>query len=110
GKKTIIDGKEAQFRCFAASLEGVFKGFEQNNQWNFNLMRKAKTEDAMFEIIIASIASLKNPGIVRVHVSGDYFNAAYFRAWMRAAAEFPHINFYSYTKSIHILNECLELI
>jgi Gene product 88 len=108
--KEVIDGKKARFRCFAASLEAVFKGFEANNQHNFDLMRAAKTEDAMFEIMRASIASLKNPGIIRVHVSGDYFNAAYFKAWMRAAAEFPHINFYSYTKSIHILNECVDLI
>ena len=108
--KTVIDGKDAQFRCFAASLEGVFKGFEANNQWNFDLLREAKTENAMFELIVASIKSLSKPGIIRVHVSGDYFNGSYFRAWMRAAAEFPEINFYSYTKSIHILNECVELI
>lgn len=109
-KKAIIDGEGAQFRCFAASLEAVFKGFNDNNQWNFDLMRKAKTEDAMFKIIVASIRALKSPGIVRVHVSGDYFNATYFKAWMRAAAQFPEINFYSYTKSIRILNECLESI
>jgi hypothetical protein len=108
--ETVVDGKDQKFRCFAASLEAVFKGFEQNNQWNFDLMRRAKTEDAMFETIVESIRALKSPGIIRVHVSGDYFNAAYFKAWMRAAAEFPHINFYSYTKSIHILNECVELI
>ena len=110
GKKTVIDGKGAQFRCFAASLEAVFKGFEANNQHNFDLLRSAKTEDAMYELIVASIRSLSKPGIIRVHVSGDYFNQAYFKAWMRAAAEFPEINFYSYTKSIHILNECVESI
>lgn len=108
--KTIIDGKDAQFRCFAASLEGVFKGFETNNAHNFALMRGAKSEQAMFETIVASIRALKDPGIIRVHVSGDYFNEAYFRAWMRAAGEFPEINFYSYTKSIHILNECVDSI
>ena len=108
--KTVIDGKGAEFRCFAASLEAVFKGFEQNNQHNFDLLREAKTEQAMFELIVASVKSLSKPGIIRVHVSGDYFNVSYFKAWMRAAAEFPEINFYSYTKSIHILNECVEAI
>jgi hypothetical protein len=106
----IVDGKDAQFRCFAASLEGVFKGFEANNAHNFALMRGLKTEEAMFETIVESIRALKNPGIIRVHVSGDYFSSAYFKAWMRAAAMFPGINFYSYTKSIHILNECVDLI
>lgn len=108
--KQVMDGQGAEFRCFAASLEAVFKGFEANNQHNFDLLRKAKTEDSMFELIVASVKSLKKPGIIRVHVSGDYFNQSYFKAWMRAAAEFPEINFYSYTKSIHILNECLESI
>ena len=108
--KEIIDGKDAEFRCFAASLEGVFKGFEQNNAHNFALMRSAKTEANMFKIIVASIRTLKEPGIVRVHVSGDYFSASYFKAWMQAAAEFPEIRFYSYTKSIHILNECVDQI
>ena len=87
--KTVIDGKDAQFRCFAASLEGVFKGFEANNQWNFDLLRQAKTEDSMFELIVASIKSLPSPGIIRVHVSGDYFSAPYFRAWMRQLRSFP---------------------
>lgn len=109
-RKEVIDGKGAKFRCFAASLEGVFKGFEQNNQHNFDLMLSRKTEQAMFETIVESIRALKNPGIIRVHVSGDYFSANYFRAWMRAAAVFPHINFYSYTKSVHILNECSEIV
>jgi hypothetical protein len=109
-QKTVIDGKDAEFRCFAASLEAVFKGFEANNQHNFDLLKGAKTEQAMFELIVESIRALKSPGIIRVHVSGDYFNKAYFCAWMRAAAQFPEINFYSYTKSIHILNECVESI
>ena len=108
--REIIDGKDAEFRCFAASLEGVFKGFEQNNAHNFALMRGAKTEQAMFEIIVASISQLKDPGLIRVHVSGDYFSKDYFKAWMRAAEQFPSITFYSYTKSIHILTECVEFI
>lgn len=109
-EKTVLDGKDAQFRCFAASLEAVFQGFEANNRHNFDLLRKAKTEDSMFEVIVESIRALESPGIIRVHVSGDYFNASYFKAWMRAAAQFPLVDFYSYTKSIHILNKCLDFI
>ena len=109
-RKEVIDGKGQKFRCFAASLESVFKGFEANNQWNFDLLREAKSEDAMYELIVQSILTLKDPGIIRVHVSGDYFNAAYFRAWMRAAKKFSLVNFYSYTKSIPVLNECAHLI
>ena len=110
GAKTVIDGEKAEFRCFAASLEAVFKGFEANNAHNFELMKGCKTEQAMFETIVESIKALKKPGIIRVHVSGDYFNESYFKAWMRAASCFPEINFYSYTKSIHILNKCVDSI
>ena len=45
-------------------------------------------------------------GVIRVHVSGDFYSQAYFNAWMEAAAEFqpngnfPGITFYAYTKSI----------
>jgi hypothetical protein len=38
--------------------------------------------------------------IIRVHVSGDFYSQEYFNAWMKAAAYFPDITFYAYTKSI----------
>ena len=38
----IVDGQKAEFRCFAASLEAVFKGFEANNAHNFELMKRVQ--------------------------------------------------------------------
>jgi methionyl-tRNA formyltransferase len=46
--------------------------------------------------------SLPKVDIVRIHVSGDFFNAAYFLAWCKAAARNPQILFYAYTKSLPI--------
>jgi hypothetical protein len=99
---SIVDGDDTQFRCFAASLESVFNGFRENNDHNFAMM-KGKSVDEMVAIIVASVATLKNAKAIRVHVSGDYFSADYMQAWFQAAAQFPHIRFYSYTKSIHHL-------
>ena len=38
--------------------------------------------------------------IVRVHVSGDYFNQTYFDAWLEVAKNNPTTLFYSYTKAL----------
>jgi hypothetical protein len=39
-------------------------------------------------------------GVLRVHVSGDFYAQSYFDGWMLAAVQFPDITFYSYTKSL----------
>lgn len=41
-------------------------------------------------------------GLVRVHDSGDFFSQAYLDAWKLTAAKFPGIQFYAYTKSLHL--------
>jgi hypothetical protein len=42
----------------------------------------------------------KNAGIVRIHVAGDFFSAAYMQAWWLTASENPNTLFYAYTKSL----------
>ena len=42
----------------------------------------------------------KGGGVLRVHVSGDFYAQSYFDAWMIAATDNPDITFYSYTKSL----------
>jgi len=36
---------------------------------------------------------------VRVHVSGDFYTAAYVRKWIAIARKCPHLTFYAYTRS-----------
>ena len=38
--------------------------------------------------------------VLRIHDSGDFFNKAYFRAWIRVAKSRPNTVFYAYTKSL----------
>ena len=61
----------------------------------------------MAELILAS---LPETPLVRVHVSGDFFNASYFRAWMSVAAQRPNSVFYAYTKSIKTWIENRDLV
>jgi hypothetical protein len=93
----ITDGKAQAFRCFAASME--WNSSVRNSRWhNFELL-KGKTRRQMSELITES---LPNTPIVRIHVSGDFFNEAYFLAWCDAAAAFPGVTFYAYTKSLSV--------
>lgn len=42
----------------------------------------------------------KKATIIRIHVSGDFFNQKYFNAWVSVAKLNPSIIFYAYTKSL----------
>jgi hypothetical protein len=37
---------------------------------------------------------------VRIHMSGDFYNQAYFDMWLSVAEQHPHIEFWAYTKSL----------
>lgn len=50
--------------------------------------------------IIARLRALRCI-VVRVHVSGDFFNATYVRQWITIAKALPDRSFYAYTRSWH---------
>jgi hypothetical protein len=61
---------------------------------------KGKTTEQMTQLIEASLP--KKANLIRVHVSGDFFNQQYFDAWMEVARKNPLRTFYAYTKSLHL--------
>ena len=71
----------------------------------FNL-RKANHDavheyDNEFELADAICAVLPDDaGVIRIHVSGDFYNPIYFRAWLIVACRNPKVLFYAYTKSL----------
>jgi Gene product 88 len=93
----ITDGSQTKFRCFAASDEAQYKNTREQRWHNFNLL-KNKSMAEMSELIQASLP--RQAGIIRVHVSGDFFNQFYFDAWMHVARCHPLRTFYAYTKSL----------
>jgi|TARA_R110000822_G_scaffold179182_2_gene319029 hypothetical protein len=93
----ITDGIKQLYRCYAASDEARSPQVRAARHWNFDLL-KHETEDEMFRRLQASLP--KKAKIIRIHVSGDFFNQKYFNAWVRIANNNPHILFYAYTKSL----------
>lgn len=94
----IKDGKDQVFRCFAASQEALYTNTRTARWHNYDLLRKLKTVDEMFTLIVDSLSLKANT--VSVHVSGDFFSQIYFDAWMAVARLYPTKKFYAYTKSL----------
>ena len=107
----ITDGKEAIFRGYSATDEARSTAARKSRIVNFEQL-KHLTEEAMFELIMASINTTRYlcMEVIRVHAAGDYFSEAYFRAWMRAAKSRPDIKMYSYTKSLNYWVANLDIV
>ena len=108
GKRSVVDGKEMKFRCFAASQEAQYTNTYKARQYNFDMLRKLKTVDEIADLIENSLPKIGKRAkpykgykqIVRVHVSGDFYNQKYFDAWNEVAKRNPDRLFYAYTKSV----------
>lgn len=98
GKRYIKDGKDTEFRCFAASQEVLYTNTYNARKHNLDILRAAKTKAKMAKLISDSLP--KNAKIVRIHVSGDFFSQNYFDAWVSVAKDNPSVIFYAYTKSL----------
>lgn len=51
---------------------------------------------------IADIKRMRKVNVIRIHDSGDYYSQEYLDKWITIANAFPHIIFYSYTKSLNL--------
>ena len=104
----ITDGPDTEFRCFAASSESqytntrkmVWRNFEaiknvMMDAWRYKKGQVKETADLLESMLP------KKFDIMRVHVGGDFFNQAYFDAWMEVARRMPDKHFYAYTKSLN---------
>jgi hypothetical protein len=94
----ITDGVDMKYRCFSASDEAKSPQARRARWHNFELLRRESTATMVERI---HYALPKAAQIVRIHVSGDFFNQRYFDAWRIVASYNPHILFYAYTKSLH---------
>ena len=108
GKRTVKDGPFTVFRCFAASDEARFEGTFNVRRENFEtilaLGDRGKIADALHDALPL------DAGIVRIHVSGDFFNGEYFGAWVEVARRNPKVIFYAYTKELQYLLPTNSLI
>jgi hypothetical protein len=104
----ITDGKNQEIRCFAASQEALYTNTRKARWHNYDLLKEVKTVSKMQKLIKESLP--KSAEIIRVHVSGDFFNQNYFDAWLNTAINNPSIKFYAYTKSVNYWMARTDLI
>jgi len=102
GKRFIVDGQHTEFRCFAASSEVQYDAVYSNRQDNFETIVEALKSGNCANLINNAIqkARKKTTKLVRIHESGDFFNAAYLQAWIMVAQVNPDLKFYAYSKNL----------
>ena len=94
----LTDGAKTVFRCYAATGENLFRNVRLSRWRNFDAL-KGLDRVAMARLINRSLPR-KGVKLCRIHASGDFFNQAYFDAWLFVARANPSIVFYAYTKAL----------
>lgn len=85
--------------CYATQGTYVYPNVKAARQKNFNM---AQFERPYFEQALIHDLHLIKQTSIRIHDSGDFFDQAYLDTWFRVMAQFPHKQFYAYTKSLHL--------
>jgi len=99
GKLHVEDGEHCQFRCYSASQEAFYGNVFEQRMANFMALRSCETAAEMADLILKAMP--KQTGkVYRIHVAGDFFNQAYFDAWIIVAEQRPDDYFYTYTKAL----------
>lgn len=107
GKRKLVDGPNAVFRCFSASQEALFTNVYESRKKNMELLKECgNSVKKMTELILSSLP--RQAEMIRVGVSGDYYTYNYFLAWCEVAKLNPDILFYGYTKSVTFLIKAKE--
>ena len=96
----IKDGPHTQFRCYATAAEALFPAIRKSRWDNFELIKQAGTVIRMAKLIEDGVSNRRKIKLVRFHQSGDFFNQAYFDAWLLVAQQHPELLFYGYTKAL----------
>ena len=96
----ITDGPHTQFRCYAMAAEALFPAIRKSRWDNFELLKSAGSVIRMAKLIEDGMTNRRKIKLVRFHQSGDFFNQAYFDAWLMVAQQHPELIFYGYTKAL----------
>lgn len=98
GKRKIQDGAATEFRCYAASLEALYKNVYNLHKHNTDIIDGLKTHTEILDELCKALPV--NVGVIRIHTSGDFNSQVYFDAWIAMAMAHPDILFYAYTKAL----------
>lgn len=84
-------------RCYAT--KGFMLMQQGRYEANFEL---AKQHRKFREWMRPKLKALSDGTVVRLHVSGDFFDSTYVRSWQTLVSEFQNLTFYYYTRSWRI--------
>tara|TARA_R100000664_G_scaffold14422_1_gene22672 strand:+ start:20 stop:625 length:606 start_codon:yes stop_codon:yes gene_type:complete len=87
--------------CYARKGSYTWKNTRLKYESNYQLSKK----DSFINLIQDEINRKRKITHVRVHSSGDYYSPEYLNKWLKIANNNPNIIFYSYTKSIPLVNK-----
>jgi hypothetical protein len=108
-RRTIQDGPQTQFRCFAATSEAQYDGPFYARARNLSTIAEylqVGVDHAADQINVAlQHHRTRKVKLVRIHESGDFYSLAYLQAWVKVAQANPDLKFYCYSKSLHIFQE-----
>ena len=79
-------------KCYAASLMRIYKGVDAKYQRNLELANSS-------EFVKRMIRDIPKRCEFRIHVSGDFKDAAYVLDWIAIASKRSDVVFYTYTRS-----------
>jgi len=104
------------YRCYAAMSEAISPSCRKNRWHNFNTIKNLlykidlndkqdpqKTIDVISDTLSFNINHynyFNEYSLCRIHESGDFWSELYFKAWLKTAADNPHLKFYAYTKQL----------
>ena len=98
-KRTVLDGKNAKYRCFSAIQESQYTPVYNQRKHNLDSILAIRNDvEKITDLIMDSLP--KNADYIRVHVGGDFVSSEYMLAWFNVARINPNIKFYAYTKAI----------
>ena len=101
GKITCPFAKDCIKYCYAQ--KGAYTWSPAQNKHNENY--KATKLNNFIDIVQDEINRKRKITHIRVHSSGDYYSPKYLDKWLTIARNNPNIIFYSYTKSIPLVNK-----
>jgi hypothetical protein len=108
GKRSIVDGPHAEFRCFAASIAAQFKPTFDLWDHNTRALRQCKTPEQFADKIGRAIDATRY-AVIRAGVSGDVESESHAAGLMMAVASRPNRVVYGYTKSPQFFEACRDL-
>ena len=101
GKITCPFADKCVKYCYAQKGAYTWSPAQNKHNENYNTTK----QDNFIDIIQDEINRKRKITHVRVHSSGDYYSPKYLNKWVTIARNNPEIIFYSYTKSIPLVNK-----